>query len=182
MLRKLHKVVYLLKESDIWYKILVFPNLNVLQAKNPIPNQTTGPFPNIPRKRTINSSYSIKNHFVWYNYHYKCTARRDKCTCNAVFNLQSDLKSEVDRVVEDCISFCNEHNISDPVSILRIYQSKLVTGRPLELSDETSTSGIEGETNILFIDRANIIQTAIDEVNSLTDLRKCVEIQFYGEV
>lgn len=39
---------------------------------------------------------------------------------------------------------------------------------------------IEGLTNLIMVDRHNILKT--DEIQSLEDLRPCLEVQFYGEV
>lgn len=41
---------------------------------------------------------------------------------------------------------------------------------------------IEGLTNLIMVDRHNILKTAVDEIQSLEDLRSCLEVQFYGEV
>lgn len=41
---------------------------------------------------------------------------------------------------------------------------------------------IEGLTNLIMVDRHNILKTAVDEIQSLEDLSPCLEVQFYGEV
>ena len=90
--------------------------------------------------------------------------------------------SDVATAVRECVSYCKLRNINNPVDILKIYQNMIVTGRPLDLSYETESTGIEGDTNFIMIDRSNLTQTAFDEISSLTDLRKCLEVQFYDEV
>ena len=56
----------------------------------------------------------------------------------------------------------------------------MVYGRPLRV--ENVSQVIEGVTNFILVDRFNIMETAFDEIKSLTDLRKTLEVQFYGEV
>ncbi|KAH3820146.1 hypothetical protein DPMN_121890 [Dreissena polymorpha] len=93
-------------------------------------------------------------------------------------------KNDLTTVVMECATYCRSHNISNPVDILRIYQERTVIGRPLEINEDNLNTGIEGETNFIMVDRSNLIQTAFDEISTLTvnNLRKCLEVQFYGEV
>ena len=56
----------------------------------------------------------------------------------------------------------------------------MVTGRPLEIEDVSQC--IEGDTNFVMVDRLNLLTTARDEIESLTNLRPTLEIQFYNEV
>ncbi|XP_052286845.1 uncharacterized protein LOC127882320 [Dreissena polymorpha] len=92
-------------------------------------------------------------------------------------------KNDLTTVVMECATYCRSHNISNPVDILRIYQERTVIGRPLEINEDNLNTGIEGETNFIMVDRSNLIQTAFDEISTLTvnNLRKCLEVQFYGE-
>jgi hypothetical protein len=101
------------------------------------------------------------------------------CLCLSHFSFFF-LFQDIAEVVELCAKYCQENRITDPVQVLKIYQPKLVTGRPLEI--ESVTEAIEGDTNFIIVDRQNILQTATDEIHGLTDLRKCLEVQFYGEV
>ncbi|XP_078322057.1 uncharacterized protein LOC111113450 [Crassostrea virginica] len=55
----------------------------------------------------------------------------------------------------------------------------MVTGRPLEIEDVSQY--IEGDTNFVMVDRLNLLTTARDEIESLTNLRPTLEIQFYNE-
>ena len=56
----------------------------------------------------------------------------------------------------------------------------MVTRRPLEIEDVSQC--IEGDTNFVMVDRLNLLTTAKDEIESLTNLRPTLEIQFYNEV
>ena len=78
------------------------------------------------------------------------------------------------------VKFCKENSIVDPVEILRKIQQEMVTGRPLEIEDVSQC--IEGDTNFVMVDRLNLLTTARDEIESLTNLRPTLEIQFYNEV
>lgn len=85
--------------------------------------------------------------------------------------------SDVEGMVKN---YCIEKTIVDPVDILKSFQKHIVTGRKLDLVNNSET--IEGLTNLIMVDRHNILKTAVDEIQSLEDLRPCLEVQFYGEV
>ena len=83
-------------------------------------------------------------------------------------------------IVHAVIKFCSGEGINDPVEILRKLQKEIVTGRSLDVEDIASCQ--EGETNCILVDRNNIMRTRFDEIQSLADLRRTLEVQFYGEV
>ncbi|XP_052277389.1 uncharacterized protein LOC127876299 isoform X2 [Dreissena polymorpha] len=85
-------------------------------------------------------------------------------------------------IVKKCTTFCKSNDVSDPIHVLKIFQKEIVTGRPLELTEETSSTGIYGETNFILVDRGDLLKTAIEEIRAISDMRKCLEVQFYGEV
>ena len=90
-------------------------------------------------------------------------------------------KSEsVEDVIKNIIHYCMEHQVNDPVEILRYYQKEMVIGRSLEVSDVSCFD--DGQTNFLMVDRKNIIDTAFEEIKSLSNLRITLEVEFYGEV
>jgi len=86
--------------------------------------------------------------------------------------------SIVNYVADEVVQFCEEKNISDPVEILRCLQQHMVTGRQLEV--ENISEANEGDTSYNLVDRSNILQTAFDEISSLEDLRKTLEVNFYN--
>jgi hypothetical protein len=86
----------------------------------------------------------------------------------------------IDFVIAKAIDFCISENIQDPVEILRYLQSVIVCGRKLEITDTTQCD--EGETNFIIVDRNNILETGFEEVGSIENLRKTLEVQFYDEV
>ncbi|XP_070575403.1 uncharacterized protein [Ptychodera flava] len=85
----------------------------------------------------------------------------------------------VDDVVTATYEYCNTNSVSDPVEILKIFQSKMVTGRKLDIED--SAVLVEGETNFIMVDRSNILRTAIDEICLIDNPRLTLEVEFYGE-
>ena len=82
-------------------------------------------------------------------------------------------------VVSETINYCQQH-VSTDVEILRCFQSKIVTGRLLEIQFDYEANG--GETNFIMVDRQNLLTTALDEIMSLEEYRKTLQDQFYGEV
>ena len=83
-------------------------------------------------------------------------------------------------VVSETINYCQQHNVSTAVEILRCFQSKIVTGKLLEIQFDYEAN--EGETNFIIVDRQNLLTTALDEIMSLEEYRKTLQVQFYGEV
>ena len=80
----------------------------------------------------------------------------------------------------EVIEYCKSHNVEDAVEILRCLQNIMVEGMALSIQDPTSFD--DGETNFIMVDRYNILKTSFDEVKCLKNLRKTLEVQFYGEV
>ena len=97
-------------------------------------------------------------------------------------NSSSELQlasSSVHGIVDETADYCLEHGISDPIEILRYYQQKIVLGRKLDIEDDSEV--IEGETNFILIDRNQVLESALEEISGITNLRTCLEVQFYGE-
>ena len=90
------------------------------------------------------------------------------------------LEKTVDDIVTELIHYCSANDISNPVEILSCYQSMFVQGRALEIKDLSVCE--EGNTNVIFIDRGNVLDTGFDEVDQIQNLRTTLEIEFYGEV
>lgn len=89
--------------------------------------------------------------------------------------------ASVDEAVQETVQLCQQSNvINNPVEVLRVLQSRMVTGRQLDISDPSQT--VEGETNQIFVDRFNLQETGFDEIAGLEDKRLTLEVQFYNEV
>ena len=83
------------------------------------------------------------------------------------------------KVIEEVINHCLDHDITNPVEVLRIAQSKIVTGRALEVKDPSSSD--EGLTNFILVDRKAVFQSSMEELETINDLRHTLEVSFYGE-
>ena len=72
-------------------------------------------------------------------------------------------------------------NSGDPVTLLRIFQSHVMYGCPLNLTSTEET--IDGETVPIFVDRFRLLSTMIHELLHLyddgCDFRKPLEVIFY---
>lgn len=87
-------------------------------------------------------------------------------------------------VTQLCIDEIRSHNLDNPIDILKVLQAKIVKGRQLDISAEDVQNGtcITGDTNFLSIDRFRLLDTAMEAIETIDDLRLTLEIQFYGEV
>ena len=70
--------------------------------------------------------------------------------------------------------------IQEPVEMLRYLQSKILRGRPLDITDDASVP--TGDTNFIAVDRENILETTFDELKCVKDPRITFEVDFYGEM
>ena len=93
---------------------------------------------------------------------------------------EEDPDSLINDLANNIVTYCEEDKVNDPVEILRYFQKVMVEGRALRIQESGRME--EGETNFILVDRLNILETALEEVKSLTNLRKTLEVQFYGEV
>ena len=87
---------------------------------------------------------------------------------------------KVDNIVAELVQYCSANDISNPVEILSCYQSIFVQGRALEIKEPSVCE--EGDTNVIFIDSGNVLDTGFDEVDQIQNLRTTLEIEFYGEI
>jgi hypothetical protein len=92
----------------------------------------------------------------------------------------SCVNDTVDEVANTTIEYCLDNDVHNPVEILRCFQKNMVTGRELDVEHAHEVQ--EGETNFIMVDRQNILETGFDEIGTLSDHRKTLEVQFYNEV
>ena len=88
-------------------------------------------------------------------------------------------QDNIDTAVGKVVTFCRTNNVHNPVEVLRCMQQVIVTGRKLEV--ESDSEVLEGETNYINVDRMNLLETAIEEIGALENLRLTLEVSFYGE-
>jgi hypothetical protein len=106
-------------------------------------------------------------------------------TFSGIENHQQNEQSEIQKITESCIEGISSQEITDPIHGLRFLQTKIVTGRKLDLEEEDLESGLtcaDCSTNYIIVDRNHILSTGMDEIKELNDLRLTLEVQFYGEV
>jgi hypothetical protein len=65
-------------------------------------------------------------------------------------------------IVQCAVEELQNENVNNQTEILRKLQMVLVTGRPLEIEDETQCG--EGETNFIYMDRENSLSKGFDEM------------------
>ena len=95
---------------------------------------------------------------------------------NEVINL-SQSEDEISDIVEEIVKDCE--NCQNPTETLRCAQNKIVTGRQLDITDPTSE--LLGDKNFILVDRENLLDTGLDEISNLVNLRLPVEVNFIGE-
>ena len=76
---------------------------------------------------------------------------------------------EISDIVEEIVKDCE--NCQNPTGILRCAQNKTVTRRQLAITDPTS----------ILVDRENLLDTGLDEISNLVNLRLPVEVNFTEE-
>lgn len=88
---------------------------------------------------------------------------------------------DIDEKIAETTKHCQENGFSgNAIEILRSLQKRLVVGRDLEITSPNECP--EGATNLIMIDRQNILKTGFEEITSLENKHVTLEIQFYNEV
>lgn len=77
-------------------------------------------------------------------------------------------------IIAQCRAFEN------PIEILKKLQQEIVCGRALEVADESAA--LEGDTNYIFVDRDKILETGMEEIKGIENIRMTLEVKFYNEV
>ena len=89
--------------------------------------------------------------------------------------------TDIDEKVAETAKHCQENGFSgNAIEILRSLQKRLVVGRDLEITSPNECP--EGATNLIMIDRQNILETAFEEITGLENKHITLEVQFYNEV
>ena len=95
-------------------------------------------------------------------------------------NVQNIEEESVESLVSRIVAYCRSQQVTDPVEILRYYQSQFVIGRDLDITNPNETC--EGVTSYILVDRGNILETSFDELKEISNLRLTLQVNFYGEV
>ena len=80
---------------------------------------------------------------------------------------------------QSVIKDAKDQDLIDPVEVLKFLQKEIVTGRALEITSCEETT--EGETNYITVDRANILETTISELDCITNYRLTFQVDFMRE-
>lgn len=80
-------------------------------------------------------------------------------------------------IVQEIIKECEQ--CQNSTEIFKYAQDKILTGRQLHITDLGRE--ISGETNFMSVDRESLLETGLDEISNLVNLRLPVEVNFTGE-
>ena len=87
------------------------------------------------------------------------------------FNESPAVGEEQQNYVRDnFIKYCKEQVFNSLVEILKYLQKSLVQGRPFEIADALQCT--DGETNLIMVDRSNLLNTAIGEIKNIYSIYK----------
>ena len=86
----------------------------------------------------------------------------------------------IGKEIVDIIEHCKTKDLNNPVEILKYIQTRLAQGRPLEIEDVRQC--ISGATNFIMVDRSDLINTGLEEIQHISNKFVTLEVQFYNEV
>ena len=100
---------------------------------------------------------------------------------DTILNSENKIKYIIiDKEIVDIIEHCKTKNLNNLVEILKYMQTRLVQGRSLEIEDVTQC--ISGATNFIMVDRSDLINTGLEEIQHISNKFVTLEVQFYNEV
>ena len=98
-----------------------------------------------------------------------------------IVNSENEIKDIIiDKEIVDIIEHCKTKDLNNSVEILKYIQTRLVQGRPLEIEDVTQCIG--GATNFIMVDRSDLMNTGLEEIQQISNKFVTLEVQFYNEV
>ena len=83
-------------------------------------------------------------------------------------------------IVDEVVEQCKKSDVINNKETLRLLQSKILQGRSLDIEREDACP--EGETSYIYVDRDNLLGTAMDEIATIENIFLTLYVQFYGEV
>ena len=96
-------------------------------------------------------------------------------------NLENKIKDIIiGKEIVDIIEHCKTKDLNNPVENLKYIQTRLAQGRPLEIEDVTQC--ISGATNFIMVDRSDLINTGLEEIQHISNKFVALEVQLYNEV
>ena len=98
-----------------------------------------------------------------------------------IVNSENEIKDIIiDKEIVDITEHCKTKALNDPVEILKYMQTRLVQGRPLGIDDVTQC--ISGATNFIEVDRSDLMNTGLEEIEQISNKFVTLEVQLYNEV
>ena len=99
----------------------------------------------------------------------------------AILNSENKIKDIIiDKEIVDIIEHRKTKDLNTPVEVLKYMQTRLVQGRPLEIEDVTQC--ISGATNFIMVDRSDLMNTGLEEIQYVSNKFVILEVHFYNEV
>jgi len=89
----------------------------------------------------------------------------------------------LDLILKEVVEYCQSKNLQqNPIEVLRCFQKKMITGRPLEISEMSECP--EGNTSFILVNRYDILLSGLSELKSIhrRDRNMTLEVQFSNEV
>ena len=80
--------------------------------------------------------------------------------------------------IVDIIEHCKTEDLKNPVEILKYIQTSLVQVRPLEI--DVTRECISGATNFIMVDRSDLMNTGLEEIQHTSNKFVTLEVQFYN--
>ena len=99
---------------------------------------------------------------------------------DTILNSENKIKDIIDKEILDIIEHCKTKDLNNPLEILKYMQTKLCQGRPLEIQDVTQC--ISGATNFIMVDRSDLMNTGLEEIQRISNKFVTLEVHFYKDV
>ena len=104
---------------------------------------------------------------------------------NSPILIEDDMHGPMDMnklncIVDEVVEQCKKSDVINNKETLRLLQSKILQGRSLDIEREDACP--EGETSYIYVDRDNLLGTAMDEIATIENIFLTLYVQFYGEV
>ena len=100
---------------------------------------------------------------------------------DTILNSENKIKDIIiDKEIVDITEHCKTKDLNNPVEILKYMQTRLIQGRHLEIEDVAQC--ISGATNFIVVDRSDLTNTELEEIQHISNKFVTLELQFYNEV
>ena len=100
---------------------------------------------------------------------------------DTILNSENKIKDIIiDKEIVDITEHCKTKDLNNPVEILTYMQTRLIQGRHLEIEDVAQC--ITGATNFIVVDRSDLTNTELEEIQHISNKFVTLELQFYNEV